>query len=48
MLKVLPSNRTVDQVGVKGDQRKLGGEDESPDFLCLLREKLQLDFRHML
>lgn len=46
MLKGLPSNQTVDQVEVRGDQRKLGGEGESPDFfLFLWREKLQLDFR---
>lgn len=41
MLKILPSNQTVDQVEVRGDQQKCGGEDESSDFLLFLwREKL--------
>lgn len=41
MLIGVPSNQTVDQVEVRGDQRKFGGEDESPDFfLFLWREKL--------
>lgn len=48
MLKVLPSNQTVDQVEVRGDHQELGGKDENPDFLLFLwREKLSLDFRRV-
>lgn len=36
MLKVLPSNQTVDQVEVRNDQQKLGGKDESPGFFLFL------------